>query len=233
MNLALIPVYNEESTIEQTLEMTAAWAERIIVVDDGSTDRSLEAIRRWSAAKPGRVELIQLERNQGMSAAIKAGLAAVAAGLHSGKFSPEDPLLLIDADGQYAGADLGALEARLRSGPFDLVIVRRDFSCYPMYKRLGNGLLSAWASALAGFRFEDVEAGLRALRAGAVPPILKEFRGRRYSCAQEIAVIAALAGLKVDNSWLHPVSYYRSRTQLKDVLINSWMALAAAWRMRG
>ena len=73
---------------------------------------------------------------------------------------------------------------------------------------------------------------MRVMRAGAVPPLLEYFMGRRYSCSQEIGIISVLLGFKVDNSFLQPVTYYRSRTKVADFLANAAVGLIASLRVR-
>ena len=70
------------------------------------------------------------------------------------------------------------------------------------------------------------------MRARVVPPLLEYYRGRRYSCSQELGIIPALLGFRVDNSFLQPVTYYRSRTSAWDFLNNAAMGLAASLRVR-
>lgn len=232
MKIALIPVYDEEVTLPEVLESAARWADHLIVVDDGSRDASPRIARDWCIAHGAQGSFIALPDNQGMGAALKAGFVHIARRLEAGRWKPDDLVVFVDADGQYADADPRELCAHLERGGFDVASVRRDFSLYPRYKRLGNWLLSRWASLLSGQRFFDIEAGLRVMRAGAVPKVLDYFLGLRYSCSQEIGIISALLGLKTDNSFLQPVTYYRSRTSVLDFLINAAGGLRASLRVR-
>ena len=83
-----------------------------------------------------------------------------------------------------------------------------------------------------GFPDSDIEAGMRVMKAGVIPRLLDYFMGLRYSCSQEIGIIAALSGFKVDNGFLQPVSYYRSRTRVADFLANAAVGLIASLRVR-
>jgi glycosyltransferase involved in cell wall biosynthesis len=232
VRIALVPIYDEEATLAEVLDSAARWADHLILVDDGSRDASARIARDWCLAHGARGTFIALPDNRGMGAALKAGLAHIARGLDAGRWRPDDLVVFVDADGQYADADPLELCAHLERGGFDVASVRRDFSLYPAYKRLGNWLLSRWASLLGGRRFCDIEAGLRVMRVGAVPKVLDYFLGLRYSCSQEIGIISALLGLKTDNSFLQPVTYYRSRTGVLDFLVNAAGGLLASLRVR-
>ncbi|MDD5629591.1 MAG: glycosyltransferase family 2 protein [Elusimicrobia bacterium] len=232
MKIALIPIYNEESTLGAVLESAGRWADYLVLVDDGSTDRSARIAQEWLATTGKQGNLIALPENQGMGAALKAGFVHIARGLEAVRWRPTDLVVFVDADGQYPDDAPLKLCAHLEAGGWDVASVRRDFSLYPAYKRLGNSLLSRWASLLCGRRFFDIEAGLRVMRARVVPSLLEYFAGERYSCSQEIGILSVLLGFKVDNSLVQPVSYYRSRTRVLDFLRNAAEGLMASQRAR-
>jgi glycosyltransferase involved in cell wall biosynthesis len=232
MKLALIPIYNEESTLTEVLESVSRWADHLVLVDDGSLDASARIARDWCIQHGVKGTFVALPENQGMGAALKAGFVYIARGLEAGRWRPQDIVVFVDADGQYQDANNLEFCKHLESHGYDVASVRRDFSLYPFYKRLGNSLLSLWASWLCGQRFYDIEAGMRVMRVGAIPRLLDYFMGLRYSCSQEIGIISVLLGLKVDNSFIQPVSYYRSRTRIIDFLTNAAVGLLASLRVR-
>jgi glycosyltransferase involved in cell wall biosynthesis len=232
VKIALIPVYNEEATLLEVLDSAGRWADHLVLVDDGSTDGSVRIAQDWCLQHGAQGIFIALPRNQGMGAALKAGFVHIARGLEAGRWQAQDLVVFIDADGQYLDSDPLELCAYLERHGYDVAAVRRDFSLYPFYKRLGNSLLSLWASLLCGQRYHDIEAGMRVLRVGVVPSLLDYFMGLRYSCSQEIGIITVLLGFKVDNSFLQPVNYYRSRTRIMDFLSNAAVGLIASLRVR-
>ena len=106
-----------------------------------------------------------------------------------------------------------------------------DLSGYPPHKRLGNWLLSAWASLWAGRRLRDVESGLRVFRLGALADALGYYRGYKYSETVEVAVVMCRLGYRVRNDVVVRVPLYRSRTRLVDAAIDFAMIPAAAVRV--
>jgi hypothetical protein len=89
--------------------------------------------------------------------------------------------------------------------------------------------LSLWALLLTRRRYYDVECGLRLFRAAMLQDLIRYFTGRRYGCAQEIAVITARCGWKIDNTRRISIAYYRAGTRVRDGLTNLWMGLVAWW----
>jgi len=228
--IAVMPAYNEEATVTSVLERLEPLVDEIIVVDDGSTDRTREVIFAWTESRPN-VHPIFFNRNRGMSAAFYAAFQDLGRRVARGDLSPDDIVLTVDADGQHEPAEVEALIARLEEGRFDAVIARRDLATYTAYKRFGNWLISLWASLWAGHRLYDVESGFRAFRVGALLAALQYYRGYRYSETVEVAVILPHLGYRVSNDLLVPVPIFRSRTRLKDGAIDFAAILAAWWRV--
>ena len=67
--IAVIPIYNEEKTLTMVLDKVRRSTDRMVLVDDGSTDATPELLRKWQAGKRG-VYLLRMERNTGMAGAL-------------------------------------------------------------------------------------------------------------------------------------------------------------------
>ncbi len=155
--IALIPVYNEESTLIPVLRGITPEVDRIVVVDDGSRDRSFELAREWSKDNP-KATVLRLPANRGMSEALRAGFLHLIDGLNSGELDPDDILLTLDADGQHDSREIAALCGHLESNSLEVGLTRRDFSLYPWHKRLGNRMMTAWGAFWSGHSYADVES---------------------------------------------------------------------------
>ena len=224
--IALIPVYNEATTLIPVLEALTARVDSVLIVDDGSTDDSLALAQRWVRGRAG-VEVLHLPSNRGMAAALREGFVRVAARLEDRELEPEDLLFTLDADGQHDSGQVAVLGAYMEKLDLDVALTQRDFALYPFHKRIGNRMMSAWGSLWAGYRYSDVESGFRAMRLRVIPPLLDYYSGCRYSCAQEIAVLTARLGFRVDNNFRTVVRLYRSQTRARDVLINGLFGFLA------
>jgi len=153
-----IPAFNEEATIAQTLRDIPKKIDGIsvietLVIDDGSTDNTVEAAR-----KAGATHVVQLRSHRGLSAAFVAGVdAALQLGANI--------IVNTDADNQYAGADIARLVAPILRGSAEVVIGDREVLKSPHMSPLKRMLqrLGTWTVGLAsGIRVGDATSGFRA-----------------------------------------------------------------------
>jgi len=228
--IAVVPAYNEEPTVTQVLDKLSHFVDELVVVDDGSTDRTRSEIETWL---PGHdhVRLLSFDQNQGMSAAYYLAFTDLRRRVRDGELSPDDLVFTVDADGQHDLDVIDDLHRRAVEEGLDGLLVRRDLSTYPMYKQAGNGVLSAWATLWAGHRLYDVESGYRIFRLGALADALTYYRGYKYSETVEVAVVLCRLGYRVRNDVLVPVPVYRSRTRMVDVFIDLAAIPLAAFRV--
>jgi len=230
--IAVVPAYNEAPTVEAVLERLYDFVDELVIVDDGSTDDTRAIVRGWVTSRSG-AQLLTFDRNQGMSAAYHLAFSRLRDRLALGELDENDLVYTVDADGQHELSSLEALARLTIEEQLDALLARRDLSGYPMHKRFGNGLLSAWASLWAGGRLYDVESGYRIFRLGALADALNYYRGYKYSETVEVAVILHRLGYRVRNDVVVPVPLYRSRTRMVDAVIDLAVIPRAAWRVRG
>src|SRR3954447_12077216 len=110
-----IPCLNEEQTLPQTIadlprELPGIDAVELLVIDDGSSDRTVEVAREC-----GVHHIVRLTNNKGLAAGFQAGLDAC---LKLGA----DVVVNTDADNQYKGADVAKLVAPIVAGDADMVV---------------------------------------------------------------------------------------------------------------
>jgi glycosyltransferase involved in cell wall biosynthesis len=153
----VIPAYEEADAVGavvQSLLSAAPWRE-VLVVDDGSADRTAAA----AAAAGARV--IKHPYNKGNGAAVKTGIRNA-----SGEY-----VLIIDGDGQHTASDALRLVSFL--GEYDLVVGQRQGSSQQASRarHLGNNALNWVAGYLTGREIPDLTSGLRAARTSG----LREF----------------------------------------------------------
>ena len=150
----IIPAHNEEAALEAVL--AAANTElperviEIIVVDDGSTDRTREI------AEAAGVRVIRHATNRGYGAALKSGIRSARGTL----------VLTMDADGQHRMEDVAKLcEASVSESRPDCVIGKRTSLVHsPLWRMPGKWLLTLMARVLTQRKIPDLNSGLRIIR---------------------------------------------------------------------
>lgn len=235
--VALVPIHNEAPTVLGVLTEVHRRVDRIIAVDDGSTDDTPTLLRDWARGRKG-VTILRLRRNVGMAGALKEGFRFAERALRRGALRPDDVIVNIDADGQHRPEYIPRVARLMERGRWDVMLTRRDFSKYPVYKRIGNRLLTWFSSRLSGHPYRDVESGFRFIRARVLPDLLDYFSGWRYSCAQEIALITARTGWRVNNDARVSIAYYRPGTKIRDgfivagMALYTWLRITLSWKVR-
>jgi len=134
----------------------------VLVVDDGSHDRTFEIGRGYKASRPEiRMTVLRNELNQGYGGNQKVGYAYA---IHGGF----DFVAMVHGDGQYAPEELPRLVAPLRSGAADVVFGSRMMSRFgalkggmPLYKYVGNRVLTGLQNGLLGTKFSEFHSGYR------------------------------------------------------------------------
>ena len=171
MNLTIvIPAYDEEAAIAATIEnCSKAKVELlralplagidIVVVDDGSTDRTAEIARRYS----DEVRLIQHPKNRGYGAALKTGFAS----------SNSELLAFLDGDGTCDAMTFVELVRHLLDKDADICIGSRlhSESRMPPVRRFGNRLFSALINIIGNTKITDSASGMRVFRRSILPHI--------------------------------------------------------------
>jgi glycosyltransferase involved in cell wall biosynthesis len=167
----VIPAYEEEMTIGSVLEgLKSEGYERIIVVDDGSSDRTAEISREKGA------EVVSHEENRGLGAAISTGLKKA-------RDKGADIVVTFDADGQHDTKDIERLVEALEDA--DFAVGERERDQMPLNKRVGNYGLDVITRMMGGV-LTDSQSGLRAFGPKALDEI--EIRSDKYSVSSEIII---------------------------------------------
>ncbi|PLY02779.1 MAG: DUF2062 domain-containing protein [Desulfuromonas sp.] len=179
-----VPVYNHAATLRGVVEGVLAQHDRVLVVDDGSSDDVTAALTGLP------VDLIRHPRNLGKGAALQT---AAKWGLEQGC----SHMITIDADGQHAAADLPRFLAAIEQHPQALIVGHRDFdqASIPGSSRFGRKFSNFWLRVQTGCQLKDSQSGFR-----AYPLMIFEhlkFWCCRYNFEVEVLVRSAWAGLEL------------------------------------
>jgi glycosyltransferase involved in cell wall biosynthesis len=180
--LLLIPACNEERTIRTIVETAKGFIRDILVVDDGSSDRTeFEAVAAGAAVH-------RLRKNSGKGEALRAGFAYALAHRY-------DYILTMDGDGQHDAEDIPKFFPLLER--YDLVLGSRleARASAPLIRRLANFTSSLLVSALCGFRIPDSQTGFRAYSAELIRKV--HLKCSHYDLETEVIIKAARQGFRI------------------------------------
>jgi glycosyltransferase involved in cell wall biosynthesis len=230
--VAVLPIFNEEKHLGSVLRKLKPSVDFLVCVNDGSSDGSREILQQFGK-KNRSLFLVDLTLNTGMAGALKQGFLFVLYLRQKGILKDNDVVVTLDADGQHKPEYIPGLVRYMIRKKVEVLLTRRDFSVYPRYKIWGNRFLTFTNSILSGHPYHDVESGLRLLQVHTLPTILSFYTGIKYSCAQEIALITARAGFRIDNQFQVKIAYYRAGTTIWDGFIVLTLSLWCFTRMLG
>jgi glycosyltransferase involved in cell wall biosynthesis len=181
----VIPAYNEEARLPHVLRGLIAKQFRIIVVDDGSADRTA------SVAKNAGAIVLRHLINRGQGAALRTGIQFA---LEHGA----EEIITFDADGQHQPEDLSSLTTVLRTTGADLVVGSRFLGSapgIPLHRWCLLKLAVVFTRITTGLHLTDVHNGLRAMTAEAARRLTFTEDGMAH--ASQILSMAARLRLSV------------------------------------
>jgi len=175
----IVPAYNEEKKIEDTLKRIKAVpiAKEIIVIDDGSKDKTAVKARKHA-------KVIRHMVNQGKGAAMRTGAKA----------AKGDILIFIDAS-QFKPEEIPKLVRKMEETKADMVVGIRDFRTIPRHRRITNNLTKLAILMGTGRTIGDALSGFRAITRKAFLSL--NTQEKRYCIESEINFRAFKHGLKI------------------------------------
>ncbi len=192
----VIPVFNERGTVAELVGRVQAVPidKEILLVDDGSTDGTIEVLTAL-AAQPG-VRLIRHERNQGKGAALRTGFAAATG----------DVVIVQDADLEYDPAEYPRLLQPIVDGRADVVYGSR-FSgnvarIHLFWHRVANGILTFASNVFTNLNLSDIESCYKVFRREVVQGMT--LRENRFGIEPELTAKIARGRWRV---YEMPISY--------------------------
>ena len=162
----VVPVFNEEANLDEFLRRLLAVMDgrgepyEVVLVDDGSRDRSLEILKSWAGRRPDRIRVLELSRNFGQHPAILAGFRDVTG----------DVAVTLDADLQNPPEEIPKLLAKFGEG-YDVVGGVRQHRQDSWARRAASALVNRITVAITRMNLTDFGCMLRAYSRDVVEEI--------------------------------------------------------------
>ena len=195
----IIPVYNEEATIAELISRVHAVdvLKQIIVVDDGSTDGTREALEGLKGHYEN-MQVLRQPRNRGKGAALRLGF----------QHATGDFVLVQDADLEYDPAEYSVLLKPLIEGKADVVygsrfLTTKQHRVLFFWHSVGNRLLTLISNMLTNLNLTDMETGFKVFRREVIQSIKLE--QNRFGFEPEVTVKIARMRLRI---YEVGISYY-------------------------
>jgi glycosyltransferase involved in cell wall biosynthesis len=181
----LVPTYNNEKTLAQVLTDVLQYSDDVCVVNDGSTDSTIEILQQFP-----QIKLHSYEKNQGKGYALRAGFEFA-------RNNGYDYAITIDSDGQHYADDLPAFLQALQDDPNAIIIGARNMnqSTVPGKSSFGNKFSNFWFKFETGIELPDTQSGYRLYPIRKLKGIW--FVTRKYEFEVEVIVRAAWKGIDV------------------------------------
>ena len=224
----VVPAYNEARLIEKAVSQVPEFVDPVLVVDDASTDGTLDALN-GSARRPG-LECIRHETNRGVGGAIVSGYRRA---LRDGA----DLIVVMAGDAQMDPADLPALLEPLARGRADYAKGDRlswpgAFRLMPFFRFVGNHVLTRLTRLTSGYRaVHDSQCGYTALNRSALLRLDLDELYTRYGFPNDILARLHTIGARLAQVPVRPIygqevsgiSWFTALVRVPLVLLRSYL----------
>jgi glycosyltransferase involved in cell wall biosynthesis len=231
----VVPAYNEAKLIGAVLRTMPDFVDLIIVVDDASTDQTLDVAASYCRQLGDRLVLLPHKENQGVGAAITSG--------YKQALAREVAVVAVMAgDAQMDPADLERVVAPVARGEADYVKGNRLFrgeswQMIPHYRYLGNAVLSLFTKIASGYwHIADSQSGYTAIARIALERLDLDHIYKRYGMPNDILVKLNVGNFRVRDVSVRPVYHIGeiSGIRLRKVIPTiAWLLLRSfCWRLK-
>ncbi len=196
----VMPAYNEETRLPPTLEHTYLFLREqqrdfeILVVDDGSTDRTIKVTEELAdklKADQNRIDVVSYGANRGKGFAVKSGVLR----------SSKDWVLMMDSDGATSITELPRLENAMKE--VDIAVGSRaifakdtDVITSPLRKAMGR-VFNFFANCIAVPNIADTQCGFKLFKREPAQFLFSRLKSERFSFDVEILHMAQKVGMKI------------------------------------
>ncbi len=166
----ILPAYNEATRIRPVIEAIAEKGYNMVIVNDGSSDNTLDVIKESKRKYPDKVHIFSLIINRGVGVATQTGFDAVL------RFNPKY-IVSMDSDGQHSADDLDNVIRPLVAGRAQAVIGVRPLKDMPLSRNFANAVMNLLTRIFYRVDVSDSQTGFRAITLEALNKITINARG--------------------------------------------------------
>lgn len=160
----VLPAYNEATRIQPVIEAIAEKGYNMVIVNDGSSDNTLEVIMESKRKYPDNIHVFSLLINRGVGIATQTGFDAVL------RYNPKY-IVSMDSDGQHSADDLDAVIEPLVAGRAQAVIGVRPLEDMPFTRNFANSIMNLFTKIFYRVDVSDSQTGFRAVTLDALNEI--------------------------------------------------------------
>lgn len=213
----VVPAYNEEELITLTLATMPEWVDRVVVIDDASSDATVERVESWCEEHPdSSVVLVQHESNQGVGGAIATGYLWV-------RDQGLDVAVVMAGDAQMDPDDLPDLLDPVVEGRADYAKGNRLFTgdawnVIPRVRYLGNSMLSLLTKIASGYwQVADSQCGYTAIGRQALEVLDWSATYRRFGQPNDLLVRLNVYNMRVVDVPVKPIYGIGEKSGIKPL----------------
>ena len=160
----VLPAYNEATRIRPVIVDIASKGYNMVIVNDGSSDNTLEVVKQVKKEFPDKIHIFSLMINRGVGIATQTGFEAVL------RFNPKY-VVSMDSDGQHSADDLDEMIKPLVTGEAEAVIGVRPFEDMPKTRSFANSVMNFLTKIFYRVDVSDSQTGFRAITVDALDKI--------------------------------------------------------------
>lgn len=198
----VIPGYNESKYIASVLKKVTKITPRVIYVDDGSIDNSVEIAKKFP------IHVLKHEMNLGKGATLQTGCD------YAFKHLKAKAVIMMDGDDQHNAEEILLFKQRLEEGSSLVLGARSLFSSMPFERKIGNAFVSAIMLMLFGRYIPDILSGYKAFTA----EVYKKIKWEANDYSVELEIAANIAKKKLDFSLVSIETIYHDMDRGMNII---------------
>ena len=215
VSIAVVPAYNESRFISKVILSVQNYVDKVIVIDDGSTDDTLEIARKCG------VIVYRNEKNVGKWFSLKRGFSKALE-------MKADIVVTIDGDGQHNPQEIPKFLKSLSNGADVAIGIRKYRGKMPIIRKISNYITTKMINSLFSLKISDSQCGYRAYRRRALKDL--EISSKGYEGETESIIRLGKSSLIIDEVPIETL--YGIEKSKMSTIRDTWRFLKTIFTMK-